>query len=212
MSVRRPSGLALLGLVSTFACVRVYDDASKPDAAHDAPAVIGGVCDQKYGGYPFVETLGSKVVDGLLADCRVKAYFTALPPDRLNHLRECFAMQFGSILQCTRDGARVKYPGLDSRGVLCRDMKSSHAGNGLTQADFSAFVAIIDGVLDAAKVEEADTQAVLATFGNPTTKKDIVESAATTLSKPGADCDAGPTAGDAAIDADAATDASPYGY
>ena len=210
MSSRPLSLLASFALVSTIACVRVYDDASKGDAGHDAPAAVGGVCDTKYGGYPFVENLGAKVVDALLADCRVKAYFTALPAERLPHLRECFAMQFGSILQCTRDGARVKYPGLDSKGVLCRDMKSSHAGNGLTQADFSAFVAIVDGVLDDAKVDEADTQAVIATFGNPTTKKDIVESTATTLSKPSAGCDAGPSAGDAS--SDAATDTDPYGY
>jgi hypothetical protein len=202
----RQAGFAVLVLASACACVRIYDDA-KADAGRDATAVVGGVCDTKYGGYPFAVTLGSNVVDALLTDCRLKAYFSALPPDRLPHLRECFALQLGSILQCTRDGARVKYPALDSKGVLCRDMKSSHAGNGLTQGDFSAFIAVVDGVLDDAKVEEDDVKTVLGTFGNPTTKKDIVESQSTALSKPGADCDAGTPPSDGGGDT-----SDPYGY
>jgi hypothetical protein len=198
-----PIAVTLVAIVTASAsgCVRIYDDAAKADASRDAPAV-GGVCDTKYGGYAFVQTLGAKVVDGLLADCRLQAHFASLPPARLPHLRQCFALQLGSILQCTRDGARVKYPGLDDGGVLCRDMKSAHAGNGFTAADFSAFVAIVEEVLEDAKLDEEDEKAVLATFGNATTKKDVVESTATTLSNPAPGCDA-------AVDADAS---APYPY
>jgi hypothetical protein len=182
----------LAGAVALLACVRVYDDKSEhTDAGHDAASVAPSACDTKYGGFPFAQDAANDLVKYLLDDCRISRHFAAIPPSRLPHLRECLALQIASVLQCSRDGVRVKYPAVDSQGVLCRDMKTAHIGNGFTSQDFDAFLEVVKDVLEDAKVDDDDITHVLGVLGNPYTEKDIVESSAPGFSKPLPGCDAG---------------------
>ena len=179
-----------IALFAAAACVRVYDEA-KPDAGGDAGvevAVTPSACD-KYGGYAGVQPFAASIVDALVADCRIGAHFKALPADRVPHVRECIALQLASILQCSRDGVRMKYPAVDSKGVLCRDMRSSHAGNGLTSGDFDAFVDVVHDTLSDAKMNADDLARVTGVLGNPFNRKDISESPSSGLSR--STCDAG---------------------
>jgi hypothetical protein len=63
-------------------------------------------------------------------------------------------------MRCSRDGVRVKYPNVDSKGELCRDMKTSHQGLGIHDADFDALLDDAASVLTAAGVSAEDLAAI----------------------------------------------------
>ncbi len=188
------AGLVLLVGVS---CARTFDDKAVADASpvvDSAPIDVGppSDCDVEYGGFAGARLVAAKHVERLKNDCRIQQYFSAIPAARLAHVEECLAMQVAAILHCTKSGQRVKYPGPDSKGLLCRDMKSSHAGNGISGGDFAAWVEDLRLAFADAKFDGDDAERVIGVFSVGVNQKDIVESSAQTPSKAVAGCDAGP--------------------
>jgi hemoglobin len=106
------------------------------------------------------------VVDGFVArvaaDNRINTYFkqTASDPARLAKFKKNLADQI-----CEATGGPCKYTG--------RDMKSAHAGMGISSPDFAALVEDLVATLDGFHVKEQDKSALLAALGP--TKGDIVE-------------------------------------
>jgi len=207
-------GPSILALAHLPACLRVSEGEARPDVSIPAEAALPDTsiledtgateassdssdtsdsgedaapptCD-RYGGLEGVEIIADAVVTNLLADCRVQSSFQAMPKPALDHLRECLALQLGSIWRCSRAGVRVKYPAYDSKGILCRDMKTSHAGKGISAGDVDAFLDVYKKTLIAQKVDAADVAAVAGVLG--TTKKDIAESTSSAPTKPTLPC------------------------
>ncbi len=143
---------------------------SAPDAAGDASP--GPIC-QRFD--PSVtDAVSNDLTTALLRDCRVNAYFTALPPVRLARFAECFAAQLASVLGCVRpDGERYKYPAYDPEGEFCRDMKTAHANLAASDGDFDAFSDDLRPVLEMHGFTEDETARVLKVFG--ATRVDIVQ-------------------------------------
>ena len=106
------------------------------------------------------------VVDAFVAraaaDNRINAYFkdTASDPARLAKFKKNLADQI-----CEATGGPCKYTG--------KDMKSAHAGMGISSADFAALVEDLVATLDGFHVKEQDKSALLAALGPM--KGDIVE-------------------------------------
>jgi hemoglobin len=116
------------------------------------------------------ERLGKKksitaVVDEFVgrvaADARINHYFaqTAGDPARLKGFKMKLVDQI-----CQASGGPCKYTG--------KDMKSAHAGMGVTSADFNALVEDLVGALDKFKVGEKEKGELLGALG--AMKSDIV--------------------------------------
>lgn len=131
-------------------------DATVADAATDLGIETSPTMCDRYGGFATVEKATADLVAMLAADCRVDRFFVGLSPESRAHMQECMALQIGSIMQCSREGVRVKYPALDSKGALCRDMKTSHQGLGIHDADFDALIDDTLAVLSKAAIAGDD--------------------------------------------------------
>ncbi len=92
------------------------------------------LCD-KYGGYDTIQAVVNDFMARIAADCRIAGFFSALPPDHLQHFSDCLVKQLAVMTHC----ACIAYD-VDSNGVACRDMKSSHMGLGIRAQDYQAFV------------------------------------------------------------------------
>jgi hemoglobin len=100
-------------------------------------------------------------VGRVAADKRINKYFMAAASDpaRLG----AFKMKLVDQI-CEASGGPCKYTG--------KDMKTAHAGMGITGPDFDALVEDLVGALDKFKVATADKQQLLGVLGPM--KKDIV--------------------------------------
>jgi hemoglobin len=116
------------------------------------------------------KSLGGKkaitaVVDDFVGRCagdsRINGFFkqTAADPKRLAKFKMNLVDQI-----CEASGGPCKYKG--------KDMKSAHAGMGISAADFNALVEDLVATLDKFKVKEADKNALLSVLGPM--KSDIV--------------------------------------
>ena|GEM_PF-952469 len=97
------------------------------------------------------------LVGKFAADCKINSFFTALTAPALNHVGECLAIQVSELLGC--DG--VTYAGsMDSVGVPCRDMKTTHTGLAISKGDFDALiadvVAFVTPLVDAGLITQAE--------------------------------------------------------
>jgi hemoglobin len=107
-----------------------------------------------------------KVVDEFVSRCaadkRINAFFakTAADPARLKKFKANLVDQI-----CQASGGPCKYTG--------KDMKSAHAGMGISSADFGALVEDLVGALDKFKVDEKSKSDLLGALGPM--KGDIVE-------------------------------------
>lgn len=101
-------------------------------------------------------------VGRVAADDRIKHYFkeTAADPTRPAKFKKNLVDQI-----CEAAGGPCKYKG--------KDMKTAHAGMGISSADFGALVQDLVASLDKFMVKDADKQALLGVLGPM--KKDIVE-------------------------------------
>ena len=134
----------------------------------------------------------------LLVDCRLRRYFTNLPPVALQSFHECLTAQIGQVMGCRHpDGEPFKYPTRDSTGRFCRDMKSGHSALSSSDGDFDAFVADLGEALLKNELTDADTTRVLTVF--MATRNDIVRLKDAGPTMP---CDAPDAAPDAPPDAD----------
>jgi hemoglobin len=145
---------SILGTVTLGACIALATFtvvAQPPSSLYD-----------RLGGKPAISAVVDEFVGRVAADKRINAFFAgvASDPTRLAAFKSKLVDQI-----CEASGGPCKYTG--------KDMKSAHAGMGITQADFNALVEDLVGALDEFKVAPDDKQTLLGVLGPM--KKDIVE-------------------------------------
>ena len=111
------------------------------------------------GGRDAIALIVDDFVANVVADNRVKARFAALPAPAVTKLKSLLADQI-----CEASGGPCSYYG--------RDMKTTHTGMFVTEAEWSATVEGLVKALDKYKIGEQEKQELLAALGGM--KKDIV--------------------------------------
>ncbi len=116
----------------------------------------------RLGGKAAIVAVVDEFVGRVAADTRINGFFkdTAADPARLAAFKGKLVDQI-----CEASGGPCKYTG--------KDMKTAHAGMGITEADFNALVEDLAGALDKFHVATADKNTLLGVLGPM--KKDIVE-------------------------------------
>jgi len=114
------------------------------------------------GGKKAITAVVDEFVARVAADNRINAFFkqTASDPKRLASFKAKLVDQI-----CQASGGPCKYKG--------KDMKTAHAGMGISSADFNALVEDLVGALDKFNVKPADKNTLLGVLGPM--KSDIVE-------------------------------------
>ena len=114
------------------------------------------------GGKKAITAVVDDFVGRVAADDRINSFFkaTAADPQRLAKFKRNLVDQI-----CEAAGGPCKYKG--------KDMKTAHAGMGVSSGDFDALVQDLVASLAKFMVKEADKQALLGVLGPM--KKDIVE-------------------------------------
>jgi hypothetical protein len=159
------------GGVDSGATVDAPDEAGPSGEGGDVVVIPPPVCERFGPGVP--ENIAGDLISEVVADCRLRRYFAPLPPIALTHLQECLAAQIGQVMGCKHpNGEPYRYPTNDSRGVFCRDMKSSHMGLSTSDGDFDAFVADLRAALDENGLNADEMMRVAGVFG--ATRNDIV--------------------------------------
>jgi len=117
---------------------------------------------QRLGGKKAITAVVDEFVGRVAADSRINGYFkdTAADPKRLAHFKMNLVDQI-----CEASGGPCKYKG--------KDMKTAHAGMGITGADFNALVEDLVAALDKFHVGEREKNDLLGALGPM--QKDIVE-------------------------------------
>jgi hemoglobin len=111
------------------------------------------------GGRDAIRLIVDDFVANLAADSRTKARFGALKPVEVERLRSLLADQI-----CEASGGPCAYYG--------RDMKTTHAGMKITEAEWNATVEALVKALDKYKIDKTEKEELLAALGPM--KKDIV--------------------------------------
>ncbi|MET0591293.1 MAG: hypothetical protein ABW133_01250 [Polyangiaceae bacterium] len=159
------------GGVDSGATVDAPEDTGAMAEGGDAVVIPGPVCDRYRPG--IAESIAGDLITELVADCRLRRYFTSLPPIAVTHLQECLSAQIGQVMGCKHpNGEHYRYPTNDSKGQFCRDMKSSHMGLSTSDGDFDAFVADLRNALEDNMLTPDDVMRVAGVFG--ATRNDIV--------------------------------------
>ena len=114
------------------------------------------------GGKKAITAVVNDFVSRVAMDDRINSYFktTASDPKRLATFKKNLTDQI-----CQAAGGPCKYKG--------KDMKTAHAGMGVTGPAFDALVSDLVATLNQLKVKEADKNAILGVLGPM--KSDIVE-------------------------------------
>jgi hemoglobin len=114
------------------------------------------------GGKKAIVAVVDDFVGRVAADDRINGFFkaTAADPQRLSKFKKNLVDQI-----CEAAGGPCKYKG--------KDMKTAHAGMGISSGDFDALVQDLVASLDKFMVKEGDKQTLLGVLGPM--KKDIVE-------------------------------------
>lgn len=117
---------------------------------------------ENLGGKKAITAVVDEFVARVAADNRINAFFkqTASDPKRLASFKAKLVDQI-----CQASGGPCKYRG--------KDMKTAHAGMGISSADFNALVEDLVGALDKFNVKPADKNTLLGVLGPM--KSDIVE-------------------------------------
>jgi hemoglobin len=115
---------------------------------------------QRLGGYDAVAAVTDDMIGRLAADPQLKKFLAGLSDDSKAKLRQHFVN-----FLCNATGGPCVYTG--------RDMKTSHKGLGITEADWNASVVDLTATLDKFKVPAKEKGEVLAAVSG--LKKDIVE-------------------------------------
>jgi hemoglobin len=118
---------------------------------------------QRIGGYDAIAAATDDALARLLDDPAVKAYFDHMSRDETRKLRQHFV---DFLVEAA--GGPAYYIG--------RDMRTTHVGMGITDAQWDAFMADIRETLVHLQVPERECGEVLTLMG--TLKQEIVESAA----------------------------------
>ena len=115
---------------------------------------------QRIGGYDALAAVVDDFVGRLVTDKQFERFFVGHSDDSKKRIRQHILDQF-----CAATGGPCLYLG--------RDMKTSHAGLGITSAEWDAAAKHLIASLDKFKVPEKEKGEVLAFVGS--LKKDIVE-------------------------------------
>lgn len=115
---------------------------------------------QRLGGYDALAAVTDDFIGRLAADKQLARFFPGLSDDSKARLR-----QHVLNLLCQTTGGPCIYTG--------RDMKTTHKGLGISEADWTASVADLNATLDKFKVPKPERDEVLAAISG--LKKDIVE-------------------------------------
>jgi len=117
---------------------------------------------QRLGGKKAITAVVDEFVGRVAGDARINGFFkdTAADPTRLVSFKMKLVDQI-----CQASGGPCKYTG--------KDMKSAHAGMGVSSGDFTALVEDLVGALDKFKVGEKEKGELLGALGPM--KSDIVE-------------------------------------
>jgi len=114
----------------------------------------------RLGGYDAIAAVTDDFIGRLAADKQIGRYFVGHSTDSLKKIRQHVVDQL-----CAATGGPCAYTG--------RDMKTSHAGMGITEAEWNTAVTLLTQTLDKFKVPDAERKELFAAVG--TLKKDIVE-------------------------------------
>ena len=114
----------------------------------------------RLGGYDAIAAVVDDFITRLATDKRFEKFFTGFSDDSKKRLRQHILDQF-----CAAAGGPCVYTG--------REMRTSHKGLGITEADWDAAAKHLVAALDKYKVPEAEKTDLLAFVG--TQKKGIVE-------------------------------------
>jgi hemoglobin len=126
-------------------------------SADSQPARVTPSLYERLGGKPALTAVIDQFVANVANDTRINGRFATTDIARLKH---------NLVDQvCMGTGGPCTYTG--------RDMKTTHAGMGVTTADFNALVQDLVAALDAFKVPEREKQELLGILGPM--KEDIVE-------------------------------------
>ena len=115
---------------------------------------------QRLGGYDAVAAVTDDMIGRLAADPKLGIFLKGLADDSKKKLRQHFVN-----FLCNATGGPCVYTG--------RDMRTSHAGLGITEADWNTSVVHLTATLDKFKVPAKEKQEVLTAVSS--LKKDIVE-------------------------------------
>jgi len=114
----------------------------------------------RLGGYDAIALVVDEFITRLATDKRFERFFSGFSDDSKKRLRQHILDQF-----CAAAGGPCVYTG--------REMRTSHKGLGITEADWDAAAKHLVGALDKYKVPEAEKNELLAFVVSQ--KKDIVE-------------------------------------
>ena len=114
----------------------------------------GGTVYKSLGGKKAIVAVVDDFVARVAADSRINGFFkdTASDPARLAAFKKNLSDQI-----CEATGGPCKYKG--------KDMKSAHAGMGISSGDFNALVEDLVATLDKFHVKEQDKNALLGALG-----------------------------------------------
>jgi hemoglobin len=115
---------------------------------------------ERVGGYDALAAVVDEFIGRLATDKRFERFFAGLSTDSKKKLRQHILDQF-----CVATGGPCVYMG--------REMKITHAGLGITEADWDAAAKHLTGSIDKFKVPEKEKGELLAFVTS--LKKDIVE-------------------------------------
>jgi len=115
---------------------------------------------QRLGGYDAIAAVVDDFVGRLVSDPKLGRFFTGLSNDSKKRVRQLVVDQL-----CEATGGPCVYIG--------RDMKTSHAGMGITEEEWNLSVDHLAATLEKFKVPQKEKNEVLGAIAN--LKKDIVE-------------------------------------
>jgi len=114
----------------------------------------------RLGGYDAIAAVVDEFIKRLATDPKFAKFFSGFSADSQKRLRQHILDQF-----CKAAGGPCEYLG--------RDMKTTHGGLGITEAEWDAAAKHLVGAMDKYKVPQAEKDELMAFVG--TQKKDIVE-------------------------------------
>jgi hemoglobin len=140
--------------LTAFAAVAPFSLATPQAVAQQQPTLY-----RRLGGYDAIAAVTDDFVGLLATDAQLKRFFAGLSVDSQKKLRQ-HVVDF----LCNATGGPCVYTG--------RDMKTSHTGLGITEADWTASVNHLVATLDKFKVPEKEKGEVLGAISS--LKGDIV--------------------------------------
>ena len=115
---------------------------------------------ERLGGYDAISAVANDLLPRLQADSRLARFWQHRGEDGIKREKQLLI-----DFLCASAGGPMYYTG--------RDMKTSHKGMKISEADWSAFLGHVNATLDAFKVPQAEHSEVVAFVQS--TKRDIVE-------------------------------------